>query len=183
MHEELVNRLRNAYEADTLDNQTILLESADAIEEMNKCFDGIEADNDSLSNKVIELSELLEKGRPWTSVTEKLPEADTDVLAYYEADGQFGKRNYTCRASYIPRFTVKLEDKWSDPDYEWSEYNEEEDEYYVPEGWYEETSQGDGDYMSWHISTATVTHWMELPKPPKKDGENDEHERKIIPAG
>ena len=35
MYEELVNRLRNAYEADTLDNQTILLESADAIEELS----------------------------------------------------------------------------------------------------------------------------------------------------
>ena len=35
MYEELVNRLRSAYEADTLDNQTILLESADAIEELS----------------------------------------------------------------------------------------------------------------------------------------------------
>ena len=36
MYEELVNRLRNAYEADTLDNQKILLESADAIEKLSK---------------------------------------------------------------------------------------------------------------------------------------------------
>ena len=106
----------------------------------------------------------------WTPVSEKLPEANVDVLALYEWTGQFHKEEkytYICRASYIPKNTIRVDDKWSEVDEEWMDYWEEADSYYVPEGWYEECSQGNSDYMSYHIG-ATVTHWMPLPPVPNE---------------
>ena len=66
MHEDLVKSLRTGY-----CEHKLLNEAADAIEEMQRCIDGIEADNDSLCAKLEELS----KSR-WISVMERLPEEE-----------------------------------------------------------------------------------------------------------
>jgi hypothetical protein len=50
-----------------------------------------------------------------------------------------------------------------------TEYNEEDDEYYLKEGWYEVIKNWD-DYNSIVIYD-TVTHWMPMPEPPKMKGE------------
>ncbi len=74
MYENLLKRLRKAHERqlwmttpdDTV--RTLFSESADAIVEMQRCLDGIEADNDSLCAKLEELSKP-----KWIPVSEKKP--------------------------------------------------------------------------------------------------------------
>lgn len=44
------------------------------------------------------------------------------------------------------------------------DYDEDEDEYYILEGWYESTTQGNAYLMDWYIN-ADVVAWMPLPEP------------------
>lgn len=52
------------------------------------------------------------------------------------------------------------------------DYNEEEDEYYLKEGWYECINNWD-EYSSIVIGDF-VTHWQNLPEPPKEEAEYDD---------
>jgi len=65
---------------------------------------------------------------------------------------------YQTMAEYIPPMEVKEEDYMSEDFYGDGDYDEEEDEYYTPEGFYEWQSESD---RNWKISTE-VTHWMPL---------------------
>lgn len=143
----------------------LMCEAADAIERLSV---NIEEDKETaaLSDKII--ADLHRQIPRWIPVSEKLPEANVDVLALYEWADQFNgeKHTYICRASYIPKDTVLVDDKWSEVSDDWEEYWANPDSYYVPEGWYEECSRGNDDYMSYYIGGATVTHWMPLPARP-----------------
>jgi hypothetical protein len=98
----------------------------------------------------------------WVPVTpETMPEIQknrycepTIVLA---TDGKI-----VARAAYVPKFTINCEDQDYDGD---QDYNEIEDKYYWPEGWYE---WNDCEETHWMIN-AKITHWMPLPEPPKED--------------
>ena len=50
------------------------------------------------------------------------------------------------------------------------DYDEDEDELYIHEGWYEFTTQGNADLMNWYIN-AEVVAWMPLPEPYREEGE------------
>lgn len=65
------------------------------------------------------------------------------------------------RAMWVPKFT---EDAGFNND--WCEYNELDDTYYLPEGWYERQSHS-GDALVWHIDCG-VTDWRGLPPPPSE---------------
>ena len=75
-----------------------------------------------------------------------------------------GYRYFQTLGVWIPPLTVKAEDKWTqDSDTEDLEvYDEDTNTYYCEAGWYEETTQGDGDNMSWKMN-ADVIAWMPLP--------------------
>lgn len=91
--------------------------------------------------------------RGWIPVNERLPENDTNVLLWCES--------YCCVGYYIERFTVE-----APYDYEGSdEYNEEDDTYYVEEGWYERIYNW-GDFSSVWIADRVIA-WMPLPEPYK----------------
>ena len=51
--------------------------------------------------------------------------------------------------------------------WEWGEYDEEEDGYRIPQGWWESSHYIYGDHYN-NIDDE-VTHWMPLPEPPKED--------------
>lgn len=109
---------------------------------------------------------MLRLADPWISVEERLPESGVHCLigcTVKRFDGTHGQ--YVCVGYYAEKFknlAYGVDDDCV------SEYNEEDDEYYISEGWYEVIKNWD-DYGFVAISD-TVTHWMPLPEPPK--GEN-----------
>ena len=106
-----------------------------------------------------------EAGKPkWIPVTERLPESGVHVLVICEMYGQYLHGHYVCDGFRVDRYTQKVENT----DYDIAcEYCEEDDEYYLWEGWYEVVKNWD-DFNSIVIGD-TVTHWMPLPEPPKED--------------
>lgn len=91
----------------------------------------------------------------WIPVGERLPGAEVMVLAYYK--NSLGKHR-RIRAFYAPKHTVSAPDFEGDPD-----YDEAQDEYYLPEGWYEANEH---EETHWQVDEP-ITHWMPLPEPPK----------------
>ena len=102
----------------------------------------------------------------WISVEERLPESGEHCLiscTVKRFDGKHGQ--YVCVGYYAEKFkhlAYGVDDDCV------SEYNEENDEFYISEGWYEVIKNWD-DYGFVAIDD-TVTHWMPLPEPPKMKG-------------
>ena len=107
----------------------------------------------------------LEAGQRWVPVGERLPTAQRRVMAFYKTDT--GKARYEL-ACYIPPKSVLSED-FLDSDYcdGVKEYDEENDCYWVVEGWWESSWEAD---TNWKISE-NVTHWRPLPQPPAREVE------------
>lgn len=91
----------------------------------------------------------------WIKVEDRLPEAEVPVLVFVHLPTGKTRR---LRAEYAPRFTVEAsyEDEAVD-------YDEENDAYWLPEGWYESNEY---EETHWAI-TDPITHWMPLPEPPE----------------
>ena len=99
----------------------------------------------------------LKRGAPqWVKVADKLPPAEVPVIAYFV--NSHGKHR-RIKAFFAPRFTVE-----TSVDNDWYECHEtgDDDNAYLPEGWYESNEFED---THWHV-TDTITHWMPLPLPP-----------------
>lgn len=108
----------------------------------------------------------------WIPCIERLPDNRVDVLICYRVWQQYAKRYVYAIVNgwYARKYSVN-ENVFS----EWEadcDYKEDEDEFYIQEGWYEFTTQGNGDLMNWYIGGAEVVAWMPLPEPYK--GETDE---------
>ena len=92
----------------------------------------------------------------WIPVSaEILPENEQNVLWTFKNSVW---KKIVIRCFYARKFQVEMYD---DP-YEFWEYNEEKDEYYLPEWWYE---CNEYEEINYRVSD-TVTHWMPLPLPP-----------------
>ena len=94
----------------------------------------------------------------WSEASTIIPDSGAKVLAFYR-NGQ-GK----CRVivgMYVGRFEVERESYGEDYN---SEYNESDDTFYIPAGWYECIENWD-DYSSVAVQHE-VTHWRPLPEPP-----------------
>ena len=98
----------------------------------------------------------VEPVQQWIPVTERLPENGVHVLLCCEihrCDGEITGK-YVCDGYYAEaNKLIARED----------EYNKEDDEYYLCEGWYEVIKNWD-DYNSVTVEDF-VTHWMPLPQP------------------
>ena len=100
----------------------------------------------------------------WIPCSERLPEETVLVTVKTKTS----KYRYVCEAVWIPRWTWKASfDNWEDC----SEYNEDEDEFYVNEGWYERVHNWD-EYSYIGIEDEVLA-WMPLPEP-YKEGEQDD---------
>ncbi len=91
----------------------------------------------------------------WIDVKESLP--DKDCLAFYKNSHGIGR---IVKAFYAREFQYA-----QDPSEEFQDYNEENDTYYLPSGWYEVVVNW-YEYSSIAIHEGVVTHWMPLPEYP-----------------
>ena len=100
----------------------------------------------------------------WVSVKDRLPENGVHVLLCCEMHRYGGEiaGKYVCDGYYAEANKIIA---GGFPDECNCEYSEEDDEYYLREGWYEVIKNWD-DYNSVAVEDF-VTHWMPLPEPPK----------------
>ena len=107
----------------------------------------------------------------WIPVSERLPDNNTKVQVTGVRYSEYTKKNIYVRfnAKYIGKHSIKVDDMWPYcEDYTWNDYVEEEDEYYVKEGWYETIENWD-DYTDLYVSDYEVLAWQKLPEPYKED--------------
>ena len=140
------------YYADCLAGETRLRITKDALALINH----LESERDAALAKVPK----------WISVKERLPENEERVLITERHEGFYGKPWCVVMTAFHTDGKTFAEDS----DYNWSEgsvemqYDEEADDFVVPEGWWEDVQCGDEFSKVEH----KVTHWMPLPQPPKE---------------
>ena len=93
----------------------------------------------------------------WISVSDDMPKKV--CLAYYKNELGNGR---TVKAKYVNKFSEE-----ANTDDDWIEYNEADDTYYYPAGWYEMIDNWD-DFTFVTINHE-VTHWQPLPAAPDKE--------------
>ena len=99
----------------------------------------------------------------WISVKDKLPEPEQEVLVCVRS--KISNYRYVCCAIHVPENWYR-----QSSDFCWDfeccdEYDEEQDDYIVKQGWYESIHNWD-DYSVVGIEDI-VTHWMPIPQPQK----------------
>ena len=153
-----------------------LIRQQDAVElAMKYCPDDdgtVQCDGDI--RELLDELENLPPAQPeqkWIPCSERLPENRVSVIVCFREWQQYAKRYvYSIVVGWYARKHSVHENVFSDWEAD-CEYDEIEDEYYIEEGWYEFTTQGNGDLMNWYIN-ADVIAWMPLPEP-YKEGDAD----------
>ena len=139
------------------------------------CFDGNCYSADKYENckltdlhyQIAKLTVDLDNAKQeWISVEERLPESGVHCILCCDMKRIDGTHSqYVCDGYLAERWKILAH--YADDDCA-TEYNEEDDEYYLKAGWYEVIKNWD-DYNSIVIDD-TVTHWMPLPEAPKVKG-------------
>ncbi len=115
----------------------------------------------------IPVADVIERPQ-WISVTDKLPDTETEVLAVCNRNGF----RFVCPAIYEDGTVLTQDSIWN-----WYEldnygtYSEENDDYFIPEGWWENRQFTPDDVYNNPVD-CPVTHWMPLPLPPDRTSEN-----------
>ena len=102
----------------------------------------------------------------WISVEERLPKNEEPVLIATKWS-LMGMRGMAVSCGFHTdgkTFTGNSDYNWYDGDCDLI-YDEEEDEYIVPEGWWESVRYTEHFFAV----DKPVTHWMPMPEPPKED--------------
>jgi hypothetical protein len=84
------------------------------------------------------------------------------ILIHYQREFNGKTFDTIIKGIYYDKFAIESMD-------EEAEYDEETDEYYVPEGWYEMIDNWDEYASSKLYPEHKPTHWMPLPALPKED--------------
>ena len=103
----------------------------------------------------------------WISVKDKLPKTETEVLVVCKRNGF----RFACPAIYEDGTVLTQDSVWNWYElYNYGTYSEEHDDYFVPDGWWENRQFTPDDVYNSGID-CEVTHWMPLPELPRMDGE------------
>ena len=112
-----------------------------------------------------------DKTSNWIHVSEMLPEPETEVMVLaqrkiYSLKTKRKTMHYIITTGMYEDGTKRTEDSewWWEAD--GFEYDEEQDDYIIPEGWWE-YKHYNGDEQHNYAIDDEVTHWMPLPEPPK----------------
>lgn len=101
-----------------------------------------------------------QKQQGWIDVNEKMPEPGQKCyIAILYDNGKY----FQSTATWIPAKHITTDDFNYEGDD--AEYDEDKDEYWTPQGWYENQYEPD---TSWRLPEEKVTHWMPLPPAPNK---------------
>ena len=110
---------------------------------------------------------LREKQR-WIPVEDRLPKPEIDVLIVCNRNGY----RFVTPAIYEDGKMLTQDSGWNWCDIDcYGLYDEDVDDYYIPEGWWENRQFNPDDVYNNPVD-CTVTHWMPLPGAP----EGDKHE-------
>ena len=97
----------------------------------------------------------------WIKVTDQMPEHGKDVLVCYTT--HHSSKQVIVVGRYFERF--REEARTDEDNYE---YREDDDSYYVVEGWYEQQRNWDENCASIYIQEGHITHWAPLPETPNE---------------
>lgn len=113
--------------------------------------------------KEIETAPTVEAVPRWIPVTQRFPESQHPVLVVAVSKGM--RFPYIFKAAHINHHEITEDEYgWTDGEYD-SEYDEENDCFWLPECWYEcNAVEGNANLVM--DDDYTITHWMPLPKPP-----------------
>lgn len=101
----------------------------------------------------------------WISVEDGPSKNEQEVLIYCNRDGF----KFVCPAIYEDGTMLTQNSRWNWYDIEeHGTYSEENDDYFVPEGWWENRQFTPDDVYNCPVD-CEVTHWMQMPKPPKEE--------------
>lgn len=105
------------------------------------------------------------KKSEWISVKDGPPENEQEVLIYCNRGGF----KFVCPAIYEDGTMLTQNSRWNWNDLEeYGTYSEENDDYFVAKGWWENRQFTPDDVYNCPVD-CEVTHWMALPKPPKEE--------------
>lgn len=129
------------------------------------CFEEVNtAAADLIERLTAENAALREKQR-WIPVTERPPEPETEVLAVCNRNGYI----FVIPAIYEDGKMLTRDSAWNWSDiYCYGLYDEEADDYYIPEGWWENRKFNPDDVYNNPVDCA-VTNWMPMPEVPKEE--------------
>ena len=106
-----------------------------------------------------------EKKPEWISVEDGPPKNEQEVLIYCNRDGF----KFVCPAIYEDGTMLTQNSRWNWNELEeYGTYSEENDDYFVPKGWWENRQFTPDDVYNCPVD-CEVTHWKALSKPPKEE--------------
>jgi len=109
-------------------------------------------EKETMAAKIQELEARLETAEKWNDVSEQMPDSQHTVLIAVKGN------KIPIRAMWVKEFDLSAEDWEYNGD---EDYNEEDDKFYWPEGWYEWNEMEEVHWMCKEVS-----HWKELPNLP-----------------
>lgn len=98
----------------------------------------------------------------WIPVEERLPKPETEVMIACNRNG----RRFIATAIYEDGMLFEEDSDWNWNDiWEYGRYDEERDDYIIPEGWWESKCFTPDDVYNYPVD-CEVTHWRPMPEPP-----------------